>query len=92
VRLELARILNTAAPISAAAPTPAPVPVLTVVRRWPNSLPQYPVGHLDRIAELDARLRALPGLTLLGNALNGLGIPDLIRDARQAARAAADHA
>jgi oxygen-dependent protoporphyrinogen oxidase len=95
-RLELARILHTAAPNSAAAVTPAlpavltpNLPVLTVVRRWPNSLPQYPVGHLERIAELESRLRALPGLTLLGNALNGLGIPDLIRDARAAARLAA---
>ncbi|MGA1982367.1 MAG: protoporphyrinogen oxidase [Acidobacteriaceae bacterium] len=86
-RLELARILNTTVPISAAAPIPAPPPLLTVIRRWPNSLPQYAVGHLDRIAELEFRLRALPGLTLLGNALHGVGIPDLIRDAKQAARA-----
>jgi oxygen-dependent protoporphyrinogen oxidase len=88
-RLELARALHGAAPISAPAPSPAPPPVLTVVRRWPASLPQYAVGHLDRVAEIDARLRALPGLTLLGNALRGVGLPDLIRDARQAARAAA---
>jgi len=87
-RLELARILNTTVPISAAAPTPAPVPVLTVVRRWPNSLPQYSVGHLDRVAEIESRLHAHAGLTLLGNSLNGVGIPDLIRDARAAARAA----
>jgi oxygen-dependent protoporphyrinogen oxidase len=91
-RLELARILNSSLPISAA-PTPAPVPVLTVVRRLPNSLPQYAVGHLDRIAELESRLSAqLPGLTLLGNALHGVGIPDLIRDSREAARAAARQA
>jgi oxygen-dependent protoporphyrinogen oxidase len=85
-RLELARILNSTMPISAAAPTPAPVPALTVVRRWPNSLPQYAVGHPARVAELETRLRALPGLTVLGNALHGVGLPDLIRDARQAAR------
>jgi oxygen-dependent protoporphyrinogen oxidase len=87
-RLELARILNSTAPISAVAPTPAPVPALTVVRRSPNSLPQYAVGHLDRVAEIESRLRAHPGLTLLGNALHGVGLPDLIRDARQAARTA----
>jgi oxygen-dependent protoporphyrinogen oxidase len=62
--------------------------VLTVVRRWPNSLPQYSVGHLDRVAEIESRLHAHAGLTLLGNSLNGVGIPDLIRDARAAARAA----
>ena len=85
-RLELARILNAAISVSAAASTPAPIPALTVVRRWPNSLPQYAVGHLERVAEIESRLRALPGLTLLGNALNGVGLPDLIRAARQAAR------
>ena len=85
-RLELARILNANAPVSGPAPTPAPPPALTVVRRWPNSLPQYAVGHPARVAELESRLHAHPGLTLLGNALHGVGLPDLIRDARAAAR------
>jgi oxygen-dependent protoporphyrinogen oxidase len=85
-RLELTRILNANLPISAAAPKPPPPPVVTVVRRWPNSLPQYAVGHPARIAELESRLRAHPGLTILGNALHGVGIPDLIRAARIAAR------
>jgi oxygen-dependent protoporphyrinogen oxidase len=85
-RLELAHIFNANSPVSGPAPTPAPVPALTVVRRWPNSLPQYAVGHLDRVAELESRLRAHPSLTLLGNALHGVGLPDLIRDARAAAQ------
>jgi oxygen-dependent protoporphyrinogen oxidase len=85
-RLELARILNANAPISGSAPTPAPVPALTVVRRWPNSLPQYAVGHPARVAELESCLAAHPGLTLLGNALHGVGVPDLICAARSAAR------
>jgi protoporphyrinogen/coproporphyrinogen III oxidase len=80
--LELARILN------ANAPAPLPTPILTVVRRWPNSLPQYAVGHLERAAELESHLRTLPGLTLLGNPLHGVGLPDLIRAARQAAQTA----
>ena len=88
-RLELARVLNSTASLSAAPPAPAPPPVLTVVRRWPNSLPQYAVGHLKRVAELESRLSAFPGLTLLGNALHGVGLPDLIRAARAAARTAA---
>lgn len=81
-RMELARILHSTDP--AAAHHPAPPPVLTVVRRWPNSLPQYAVGHLDRVAELESRLRAMPGLAILGNALRGVGIADLVRDARRA--------
>ena len=87
-RLELARALNGTISIPGHAPAPAPPPVLTVVRRWPHSLPQYEVGHLERAAELESRLTAFSGLTLLGNALHGVGLPDLIRDARLAARAA----
>jgi len=67
-------------------PLPDPDPTFTTVRRWPRSLPQYEVGHLDRIAQLDDLVARLPGLTLLGNAYRGVGLPDLIRDARAAAR------
>ena len=74
-RMELARILG-----------PLPEPQMTVVRRWPRSLPQYVVGHLERMKELDERVRALDGLWLLGNGYRGVGLPDLIRDARAAAR------
>ena len=72
-RLELARILG-----------PLPQPAITVIRRWPNSLPQYAVGHLDRMAELEERVASLGGLWLLGNGYRGVGLPDLIRDARKA--------
>jgi protoporphyrinogen/coproporphyrinogen III oxidase len=74
-RLELARILG-----------PLPEPQLTVVRRWPRSLPQYGVGHLDRMAELDGRVSKFDELWLLGNGYRGVGLPDLVRDARFAAR------
>jgi oxygen-dependent protoporphyrinogen oxidase len=74
-RLELARILG-----------PLPEPQVTVVRRWPRSLPQYGVGHLERMAELDERVSTLDGLWLLGNGYRGVGLPDLVRDARAAAR------
>jgi oxygen-dependent protoporphyrinogen oxidase len=96
-RLELARILHTytyaAAPLTGPTPRPLPDPLITVVRRLPASLPQYAVGHLDRIVEFQSRLSTqLPGLVLLGNPLHGLGIPDVIRDARQAARHLVHHA
>ncbi len=74
-RMELARILG-----------PMPEPQITVVRRWPRSLPQYRVGHLERMAELAERVRKLDGLWLLGNGYRGVGLPDLIRDARAAVR------
>ncbi len=64
-----------------------PEPVVTVVRLWPRSLPQYAVMHGERMGELDDRVRALGGLWLLGNGYRGVGLPDLVRDARIAARA-----
>jgi protoporphyrinogen/coproporphyrinogen III oxidase len=67
-------------------PLPTPEVALTTVRRWPRSLPQYEVGHLERIAELETRIATLGGLTLLGNSYRGVGLPDLIREARAAAR------
>ncbi len=74
-RLELAHILG-----------PLPEPQVTVVRRWPKSLPQYAVGHLERMKELEEHVRKLNGLSLLGNGYRGVGLPDLVRDARSAAR------
>jgi oxygen-dependent protoporphyrinogen oxidase len=74
-RMELARVLG-----------PLPEPRVTVVRRWPNSLPQYGVGHLKRMAELEERVHRQDGLWLLGNGYRGVGLPDLIRDARAAAQ------
>jgi oxygen-dependent protoporphyrinogen oxidase len=65
---------------------PLPPPAFSVVRRMPLSLPQYAVGHLDRMAELAGLVRNYPGLWLLGNPYHGVGLPDLIRTARQAAR------
>jgi oxygen-dependent protoporphyrinogen oxidase len=65
---------------------PLPAPLFSVVRRWPLSLPQYEVGHLDRMAELESLVAAHPGLWLVGNAYRGVGLPDLIREARAAAR------
>jgi oxygen-dependent protoporphyrinogen oxidase len=69
---------------------PIPQPSFHTVRRWPRSLPQYEIGHLERIAELERLVEQTPGLHLLGNAYRGVGIPDLIRDARATARAIAD--
>ncbi len=74
-RLELARILG-----------PLPEPQLTIVRRWPRSLPQYEIGHLERMTQLAERVAKLNGLALLGNGYHGVGLPDLIRDARAAAQ------
>jgi protoporphyrinogen/coproporphyrinogen III oxidase len=46
---------------------------------------QYAVGHKKRIARINERVAALPGLHLAGNAYDGIGIPDCIRLGRKAA-------
>ena len=65
---------------------PLPTPLHSTVRYWPRALPQYHVGHLQRIAALDRRVAELGGLHLLGNGFRGVGLPDLVRDARAAAQ------
>ena len=71
---------------------PLPQALETVVCRWPQSLPQYTVGHLERMAELEEMRRAMPGLHLVGNAYYGVGLPDLIRQGRVTARVLAGQA
>jgi protoporphyrinogen/coproporphyrinogen III oxidase len=60
-------------------------PLFAHIERWPRSMPQYKVGHLDRIARIGSRLNNLPSLKLAGNAYAGVGIPDCIRSGEQAA-------
>jgi oxygen-dependent protoporphyrinogen oxidase len=60
-------------------------PLFTRLARWPRSMAQYTVGHRDRLAQIEARAAALPGLHLAGNAYTGIGIPDCIRMGRLAA-------
>ena len=55
-------------------------PVLAKVYRWPRAMPQYLVGHLERLAAIDERLVRSPGLFLTGAGYRGVGIPDCIRD------------
>jgi len=65
-------------------------PELTRIARWPRSMPQYHVGHLDRLTRIAQRVASLPGLQLAGNAFTGVGIPDCIRSGEEAAGAAVD--
>ena len=56
------------------------------VSRWRRAMAQYAVGHKERMARINARVAALPGLRLAGNAYDGIGVPDCIRLGRKAAR------
>ncbi len=60
-------------------------PVATRVTRWGGALPQYTVGHLDRVAAIRAAAAALPGLAVCGAAYDGVGIPACVATARAAA-------
>jgi oxygen-dependent protoporphyrinogen oxidase len=48
-------------------------------------MPQYTLGHLHRLAQLEAALSRYPGLVLTGAGYRGVGIPDCIRDGALAA-------
>jgi protoporphyrinogen/coproporphyrinogen III oxidase len=60
-------------------------PQFARISRWPRAMAQYTVGHPRRLAEMEARAAAIPGLYLAGNAYEGIGIPDCIRLGRRAA-------
>lgn len=62
-------------------------PLFSTVSRWPQSMPQYEIGHIARVDKITERLAALPGLALAGNAYSGVGIPDCIRGGETAADA-----
>ena len=62
-------------------------PLWSRVNRWPDSMPQYAVGHHDRVAEIERAAAALPGLQLAGAALRGVGIPDCVLGGERAAQA-----
>ena len=60
-------------------------PLFAEVSKWERSMPQYQIGHLERVKRIEDRVASLPGLTLAGNAYSGVGIPDCIRSAENAA-------
>ena len=60
-------------------------PEFAQVTRWPRAMAQYAVGHKERMGRVQARVSALPGLRLAGNAYDGIGVPDCIRLGRKAA-------
>lgn len=73
VRADLGRIMGIAAG-----------PLLARVFRWIGANPQYEVGHLDRVAAIEAACP--PGLHVVGAAYRGVGVPDCVRAAQTAAR------
>jgi protoporphyrinogen/coproporphyrinogen III oxidase len=54
------------------------------IARWNRAMPQYHLGHLKRVEEIESRIRQYPGLALAGNAYRGVGLPDCIHSGEQA--------
>ncbi len=74
VRRELEEILDLNA-----------TPLAARVYKWPSSMAQYSVGHLDRLERIRQLLQETPRLTLAGNGYRGIGVPDCVRTGRESA-------
>ena len=77
---EMARLLGIQGP-----------PLFTRLHRWERANAQHEVGHLDRVASIDARLAARPGLFATGSGFRGVGVPDCVADARATGERVADY-
>jgi oxygen-dependent protoporphyrinogen oxidase len=67
-----------------------PQPAGSRVHRWRQAMPQYELGHLDRVRRIREELPA--GIFIVGNAFDGVGVSDLARAAEETARRAIAHA
>ena len=70
---------------------PLPRVVDAHVQRWGGGLPQYAVGHVDRVARIRADVERLPGLEVAGAVYDGVGIPAVVSSAGRAATATVRH-
>ena len=61
------------------------VPKLVQIDRWTRAMPQYHVGHMERVAAIKRRLEGIPGLAIAGAAYEGVGIPQTIASGQAAA-------
>jgi protoporphyrinogen/coproporphyrinogen III oxidase len=66
-------------------------PEASRVVRWNRAMPQYEVGHLDRVGRIEEALARTPGLFVTGSAYRGVGIADCIRQARDTAARVREH-
>jgi len=61
-------------------------PVHQSIQRWPQAMPQYLVGHQDRLDALNAAMSDLPGVHLTGASYRGVGIASCVADAKRIAQ------
>jgi len=60
-------------------------PLLVRVSRWDGAMPRYTVGHLDRVAAIEAAVTAWPAVTVAGASYRGVGLPDCVTQGQAAA-------
>ncbi|QIM20767.1 protoporphyrinogen oxidase [Phycicoccus sp. HDW14] len=70
---------------------PLPPVVDHHVQRWGGALPQYAVGHVERVGSVRDDVARLPGVEVAGAAYDGVGVPAVIASAARAARGVTDH-
>lgn len=63
-------------------------PVMVQVNRWLKAMPQYEVGHLKRLQQVEGALAEYPALLLAGSAYRGVGVPDCVKQGKESAEQA----
>ncbi len=63
---------------------PEAQPLFKKIFRWNGGMPQYTLGHLDRVAQIEERSAATPGLALAGGSYRGVGLPNCIESGEKA--------
>ncbi|HEY5549154.1 MAG TPA: protoporphyrinogen oxidase [Coriobacteriia bacterium] len=63
---------------------PGARPIFSRVFRWERGMPQYTMGHLDRVEEIEARTGSIPGLALAGGGYRGVGVPNCLESGEKA--------
>ena len=67
-------------------------PDFAIISRWKNSMPQYTVGHKQRLIDIDKQLKTeLPGIFLAGSSYGGVGLPDCIDQGEAAVKDVLDY-
>jgi protoporphyrinogen/coproporphyrinogen III oxidase len=56
-------------------------PVFSQVIRWPKAIPEYHLGHLERVERIETAVKTLPGLHVTGNAFYGVAMNDVVEQA-----------
>lgn len=63
-------------------------PTMVQVNRWLKAMPQYEVGHLKRLQQVEQALANYPSILLAGSAYRGVGVPDCVKQGKESAERA----